>query len=151
MTTENMAVAKRLADEVWNMGHYGAINDLCVSNHVAHDPLALEVLGAEAFKQFVRSFRTAFPDLKMRVDDLAGAGDEVFLRWTCVGTNRGSLVGMPATHKKVTIGGMAVHRLLGGKIVETWHTWDVLSLLQQLGYLPPMETIARDAMGAQAG
>ena len=29
-----------------------------------------------------------------------------------------------------------------GKLVEAWHTWDMLSMLQQLGILPTIDKLA---------
>ena len=31
---------------------------------------------------------------------------------------------------------MTIHRMVGGKIVETWWNWDALGTMQQLGLLP---------------
>ena len=31
---------------------------------------------------------------------------------------------------------ISVHRIEGGKIIETWTVWDFLGFLQQLGALP---------------
>jgi len=38
----------------------------------------------------------------------------------------------------VTIKGIAMHRIIGGKLVEHWAVADKLSFLQQLGALPPL-------------
>jgi hypothetical protein len=32
--------------------------------------------------------------------------------------------------------GIWIHRLGGGKIVESWNVWDTLGMLQQLGVIP---------------
>jgi len=39
----------------------------------------------------------------------------------------------------VTIQGIAIHRIAGGKPVEHWAVADKLSFLQQLGAIPPPE------------
>jgi hypothetical protein len=31
---------------------------------------------------------------------------------------------------------IAIHRMRGGKIAETWEVWDTLGFLQQIGVVP---------------
>ena len=41
----------------------------------------------------------------------------------------------------VTYSGFDMNRIEGGKIVESWVSYDALGLLQQLGLAPPMKGI----------
>ncbi len=45
-------------------------------------------------------------------------------------------MGIPPTGKQVTMSGIAIYRLVDGKIVEQWGVNDMLGLLQQLGVVP---------------
>jgi hypothetical protein len=63
-------------------------------------------------------------------------GDRVVTRWTARGTHRGELMGIPPTGKPVTMTGITINRLEGGKVVEDWTVFDQLGLLQQLGAIP---------------
>lgn len=139
---DKIAIVEKLIGEVWNQGKLGAVDELLLKTCVAHDPLVADLRGPEAIKQFVRSFRSAFPDLRVVVDDIANVGQEVFSRWTATGTHRGTFQGMAATNRPFTIGGMAINRFSGSQIAEIWHTWDTLALMQQLGYLPTIDRIA---------
>lgn len=65
------------------------------------------------------------------------------LCWTAHGTHHGDLMGVPLTHKQVTITGITLERLADGKIVEEWNIWDQLGLLQQLGAVPAPRQAAR--------
>jgi hypothetical protein len=38
----------------------------------------------------------------------------------------------------VTVTAIAIDRIAGGQIAETWHNADMLSLFQQLGAIPQM-------------
>lgn len=89
--------------------------------------------GPEGLKQVASGYFTAFPDLRITVEDQIAEGDKVVTRWTSGGINTGSLFGMPATHKAATITGITITRVVGGKVVETWTNFDNLGLLQQLG------------------
>jgi hypothetical protein len=43
---------------------------------------------------------------------------------------------MPPTGKQVTMRGITLYRLAGGKVTELYWNYDVLGLLQQLGAIP---------------
>jgi len=81
-------------------------------------------------------YRTAFPDVHFTIEDQIAEGDRVVTRWTARGTHQGPLVGIPPTSKQVTMSGIAIYRLVDGKIVEQWGVNDMLGLLQQLGVVP---------------
>ena len=59
-------------------------------------------------------------------------------RWTGTGTHQGDLLGMAPTGKGAKVMGIWIHRLAGGKIVESWNVWDTLGMLQQLGVIPAL-------------
>jgi len=82
-------------------------------------------------------FQTSTPGYHT-VDVLIAEGDKVAGRITGYGTHEGDLLGIPRTGKKIRMSGMVIWRIKRGKIVETWGVNDTLSLLQQLGVLPPM-------------
>jgi len=43
---------------------------------------------------------------------------------------------LPATGKQVTVPGISIVRLAGGKGVEVWSQEDTMGFLQQLGVIP---------------
>jgi predicted ester cyclase len=45
-------------------------------------------------------------------------------------------MGIPATGKEVTIGGIAIARIADGKIMERWEEFDMMGMMQQLGVVP---------------
>ena len=75
----------------------------------------------------------AFPDARVSVQDQVAGGGKVATRWVGRGTHAGDLPDLAASGKEVTISGVTVSRLEGGRIVEQWITWDRLGLLVQLG------------------
>ena len=84
-------------------------------------------------KTFVREFRQAFPDFYDIIEDQVAEGDKVVTRFTSVGAHRGPLMGVEPTNKQVRWSGIAIDRVVGGKIVEEWVSWDMMGMLQQLG------------------
>jgi predicted ester cyclase len=78
-------------------------------------------------------FRDAFPDWHTEVGHLIAEGDLVCERFTASGVQRGAVMGVPPTGKTVTLPGIQIFRISGGKIVERWGQLDELGLLRQLG------------------
>jgi predicted ester cyclase len=45
-------------------------------------------------------------------------------------------MGIPATGKQVTVTGITINRIAGGRIVESWDKFDQMGMMQQLGVIP---------------
>jgi steroid delta-isomerase-like uncharacterized protein len=133
MSEGNKQVCRRLIEEAVNRGNLAVVDTLVGPNYVYHGPGGLELRGPEGFKQLITLYRTAFPDLRMTIDDIIAEGDRVVLRWTGHGTHRGDLTGIAPTGRTVTISGIIVSQLFGGKIVEDFESFDEVALLRQLG------------------
>ena len=78
----------------------------------------------------------AFPDLRVKVEDLIAEGDKIVGRVTLTGTHQGELMGIPATGKKVSFSEILIVRISNGKAVEQWEVADTMSRMQQLGVIP---------------
>jgi predicted ester cyclase len=140
--SENKATVRRVFDEVFNQGNLSVVDELVAPDYVLHDPgvPAGELLGLEAYKeQWVSMFRTAFPDLRIVIDDQVAEGDKVASRYTGSGTHQGELRGFPPTNNGVEVTGTITSRFAEGKIVEEWNNIDGLGMMQQLGIVPPLE------------
>ena len=134
---ENKAIVRRIDAEVWNKGNLDLIGELIADDFVLTIVGAPEQLrGPQGFKEFVTSYRSAFPDLRITEDEQIAEGDLVVTRWTATGTHQGDLMGLPPTGKQATVSGIHVDRFAGGKAVESWGIFDQLGLLQQLGAIP---------------
>ena len=97
----------------------------------------------ETGKQAVKEFQQAFTGGNVTFDLVVGEDDMVAVRETIRGTHTGSFMGVPATGKHVKICNNFIVKVTDGKIVEAWITFDSLSLLQQIGALPPIEGIGK--------
>jgi predicted ester cyclase len=83
-------------------------------------------------------FRIAFPDLHSTLEDLIAEGEKVAVRFTFTGAQQGALLGNAPTGKQVRVTAILITRLVTGKFVEGWITYDGLGMLQQLGVIPSM-------------
>lgn len=141
MSAENKAIARRLYEDLWNKGNLAVADEISAANYVHHDPATPDVgRGPEGLKQLITMYRTAFPDVYFTIDDLIAEGGQVVTRWTARGTHKGALMGISATGKQVTVTGIGILRIAGGKIEEGWENWDAIGMMQQLGVVPQMTT-----------
>jgi steroid delta-isomerase-like uncharacterized protein len=92
-----------------------------------------EIHGPEEFVNFVHEIRGAFPDIKIELEDIFGAGDKVVMRWSAVMTHTGDALGLPPSGRTVRSRGISIARMADGKIVEGWDNWDQLGMLEQIG------------------
>ena len=137
---DNKEIIRRLVTEPWT-GDYAVIDEVVAADYVGHDPALPEpTLGPEGVKQFHNDFLAAFPDGAITVETQLAEGDYVATRWTGRGTQKGELMGIPATGKQVTVSGITISRLSDGKVAEEWTTWDTLGMMQQLGAVPAATT-----------
>jgi predicted ester cyclase len=138
MSEENKALVRRYFEEIWDKGNLDLIDELFTTNFVRHGPTGTEgeVRGLEGFKGLVTMYRTAFPDLRVPIEDLIAEGDMVVTRWTARGTHQGELIGNAPTGNQVTVTGTIVDRVSGDKIEEEWVDYDTLHLMQQIGAVP---------------
>jgi steroid delta-isomerase-like uncharacterized protein len=139
--TDLATLSHRIIEEVWNQKNVDAADELISSDCVVRDPNSVHK-GLDGYKQFVREYLNAFPDLHFTIEDHVADEHGVATRWTCTGTHQGELQGIPATGRRVTVSGILLSKARDGKFVESWSSWDTMSLLQQLGVMPSRETFA---------
>ena len=134
MSDANKNVVRRLFEEVWNKGNLPVADELFADNYSHHDSSTPEFgRGPESEKKRATLYRTAFPDVRLTVEDIIAEGETVTARWSRKGTHKGDLRGIAPTGKQFTISGISVARFTNGKMVEGWVNWDALGLMQQLG------------------
>ena len=136
-TEENKAIIRRAVEETWHKRNLDVIDELYATDFVNHDSGAPDVRDLVTYKGFIAAARTGLPDFHVTIEDMIAEGDKVASRWTARGTHQDELFGIPPTGKQATWTGMTIYRFAGGKIVEAWWLRDMLSLLIQLGVVPP--------------
>jgi steroid delta-isomerase-like uncharacterized protein len=134
----NKRISRRVAEEGFSQGNVDVFDEIVAENFVNHDPGVPPELppGREGLKALARLYKGAFPDTQLTVEDQIAEGDRVVSRYSVRGTHEGDFAGLPATGKQVTVTGITIDRIEGGKIVESWNEFNQLGLLQQLGLVP---------------
>jgi steroid delta-isomerase-like uncharacterized protein len=88
--------------------------------------------------EFFRMQRSAFPDMNMEPQDVLVSGDKAVARVRVTGTQTGAMMGMPPTGRSADVQLIDIIRFGDdGLAHEHWGVIDMLSMLQQLGAIPP--------------
>src|SRR5947199_7275770 len=142
MAPEDLGEASRqLLEQSFNDAKFELADQLIAADAVNHDPAEPAELralrGPEVLKRTVRLYRTAFPDVRITVDDVIAAGDKVVLRWHSEGTHRGELARLAPTgaHRPATC--ISVNQWKHGKVVAAGTAWHHLGRPQPVGAPPP--------------
>jgi steroid delta-isomerase-like uncharacterized protein len=133
-TMENKEIARRFIEECWNHGDKAAMRDVIADNCRYHDPV---FPGVDNVEQHIASCRSAFPDIRFTIEDMIGERNEVVVHWTVRGTHKGPFLGVQPTNRACTVSGTSISRMEGGKLVEHWADWNVMTLMEQLGVAAP--------------
>jgi steroid delta-isomerase-like uncharacterized protein len=121
--------------QVWNDGDVGAIDRLLAADAVIHglqDAQGNQVHGKAGFLPFFQSFRNAFPDMRIEVEDVIAEGDQMVCRCVVRGTHSGDTLGFAATQRPIEFTGMCWVRVRDGQLVEGWNNFDFAAMSAQL-------------------
>ena len=121
---------RQFVDEVWNSGNYAAAAGLYGETYT--NPFGT---GPAARTEPIRRYHAAFPDLRLDIDELIVAADEVVLRCTFRGTDTGGYVNRPPTGRAVEEWAVSIMHFEDDKVVREWIGADKLGLFIQLGVL----------------
>jgi steroid delta-isomerase-like uncharacterized protein len=124
LAATNRALVERLLADLWSRGDLGAADELFAPGFVVHNPAFPEqppaAGGPAMMKQAVASFRAAFPDLRLVLEDLVDGGERVAFRWSGGGTQRAEFAGIPPTGQAIVYSGITIARMEKGKMAEAW-------------------------------
>jgi len=125
----------RWFDEVWNNKNEDAIDEMLAADGVGYGLGAENIVGPENFKMFQRAFVSAYPDLKVTVEDTVVEGDKIAARCRVTGSHEGEGIGLLPTNQPVDFTGMVIVRVRDGKIVEAWNEFNFMEMYKQVGAL----------------
>ncbi|MEY9855796.1 steroid delta-isomerase-like uncharacterized protein [Catenulispora sp. GAS73] len=115
-------------------GHDGAATAGLVTPDVAwHGGTLGVVAGRSNVTGLFTGIVTALPDLHSTVHDLIGQGDQVVVRQVMTGTQKGAIIGIPASGRTVTWDAIEIFVLRDGKISQIWAGDDWTAILNDTG------------------
>lgn len=136
---EMKPIVDKLAD-AWNGRNIDALDAIFAPDFVRIVNNQPEANGVEGYKKAIADFRTAYPDLKLTLDNTLYAENGGATRWVLTGTNTGPGQ-MPPTGKSVNIWGLSIVHITNGKVTKEIVAYDNQVLMEQLGYtMMPVST-----------
>ncbi len=127
----NIALIQRLYEEI-DKGNEAILAEVFAPDFVEHNSGSTSPPGLAGLRQGFERFAAAFAESEHVIEDIIAAGDKVVVRVTGRGKHRGEYLGAPPTGKTVTMSGIAIYRIRGGRIVEEWSQSDRLGFQRQL-------------------
>jgi steroid delta-isomerase-like uncharacterized protein len=137
MAATNAELVRQIFDEI-NKGDLESAGKLLAPGYINYGFPGIPS-GPEGFTMVIGMFRSAFPDMNVRVDEVIADGDRVATRGRMTGTHQGEFMGIPASGRSVDIGYIDIWRAEDGKLAENWVEMDRVGLLQQIGAIPAPE------------
>ncbi len=86
--------------------------------------------GPGQIKLFIRELRTAFPDLKVKVEPIIAEGNMVAWRREHTGTHKGAYMGFQPSNKTLQWTAIIMSQYEDGKVVEEWGEDNLLEVLE---------------------
>lgn len=131
---QNKQISRDLVEGLWNRRDWSVADQYVAADHVPQGPYADQFpIGPEGMRQFAQAFTQAFPDVRCTIDRQEAEGDLVRSWLTFTGTHTGELMGIPATHRTVTVKVLTTEWFADGQVVESVNEWDPEDMLRQLG------------------
>lgn len=130
-TEENKALSARIFAALSRGDIAGATESYTAETRIYG--FAPQPLNLESYKQVLAMYFSAFPDIRLTVEDMVAEGDKVAARYIARGTHRGEFMGIPPTGRQIETSEMMIAHVVNGKTVMLWVCPDNLTMFQQLG------------------
>lgn len=135
------SLVRILFDQVFTQGDLALVDELVSVDSPTHIPGWGTPSNRVGLKQMIANLRAAFPDLICMVEDEIEGDHKSAALWTLRGTHQGSFFGNLPTGRRIEVQGFIFARTDKDKMIETWLLMDQMSILQQLGVVPPPRSI----------
>jgi len=122
--------------DFWEPGGTGEIHGL------------VTLTAPHTYRAWFGNLFAAFPDFHFEILDVVGEGEQAAVRWRATGTFNGStqFEGMDPTGATVDITGCDLLTIRGGRIQRNDAYMNGTQMAQQLGALPPPDSLPERAM-----
>jgi hypothetical protein len=111
----NPAKVFRRGLQMWESGDLSQFNEIVADDYVGH--VASGTRDREKLRARIQAFHQLYPDIHFDIEDQFSHGDKLVSRMRAVGTNS-------STGVKTELIGINISRIVKGKMLEEWATWE---------------------------
>ena len=116
--------------DIYNSKDYQALSQYFAPNYNDHG--IPEVKCLEDAIEILKITHTAFPDIKVVIDDLIEEDNKVVFRGHFSATHLGEFAGIPPSGAKVEFEALEIFKLENGKVTESWGYWPMTIITKQI-------------------
>lgn len=132
-TNLNKQAVIRFNQEFVEQGNMDSFRELVADDVINHSAPPGTPPGPKSMLHFLQNvLKAGFPDLMVEIFDQIAEGDKVTTRKAFHATHTGEVMGIPPSHKKVTIHVIDIIRLRNGQYIEHWGMSNFSNVLQEL-------------------
>lgn len=92
--------------------------------------------GRDGIQKFLEGMHQTWSDIQITVEHAVAEDNWVMGRSVATATHSQTVLGVPATNKKITATFWDLHKFNDeGQMIETWNLMDNLAIMQQIGML----------------
>ena len=129
----NLEAVRRYLDG-WIVRDADAIIASLTDDGTYEDPGTGGPITGDEIRAYVAGLWSAFPDLTFEIESLAETGsDTAAAQWVMLGTNAGSMAGLPPTGRSVRLAGADFFVLRDGRVARVRGYFDSAGVPRQLG------------------
>ena len=127
----NKDVARQVIDRIFVHQEDAAIDELIAPDFVPHT-FGRMPPGREGLRAGMQRAGAGVSDARFDIQDEIAEGDRVAVRVTTSARHTGQFMGIDPTGERYSIDEIHIFRIRDGQVIEHWHEFDKLALLQQL-------------------
>lgn len=132
MTEKHKEIARLISQKVVNEKDYTPIEEYLTEDYTYHGLGGMTARTPQGFKEAIKGFHQAIPDLRSEILDIVAEDDLLVLRFNFTGTHKGDFLGFPPSEAKLHFGGMIMRRFVNGKVAEDWDYFDFPTIVSQI-------------------
>ena len=119
---DNKAFVRRFVDYI-NHDPLAPIDEFFSSSYAYHNSSSPDVKDLASLKEFNAAAYSAFPDIRITIEDMVAEGDKVVYRGSARGTHKGEFMGIAPTGKEALSQQLLFRALLTANFRKTGKAW----------------------------
>jgi steroid delta-isomerase-like uncharacterized protein len=130
---DNKTVVRRFIEQVINTGNLEAMAKFVAEDIIDHNLAPDAPQGLEVYREHLAAVYQTYGNFRLTIQRQIAEEDWVVTQVTATGTHQNEWLGLKPSGKQITLTGINIDRVVGGKIVEHWGEANTLGALFQMG------------------